>query len=60
MILVTTMGGQPQIVTFTLDALRRRGEAIDQVVVVYLAGAKRYQRAFQQLSAEFAGDRYDG
>lgn len=58
--LVATLGGQPQIVTFTLDALLQRGETITQVVVVYLASNPRYLRAYQLLAAEFAGDRYAG
>jgi CRISPR-associated protein Csx14 len=58
--LVATLGGQPQIVTFTLDELLRRGERITQVVVVYLANNPRYVQAYQLLAAEFIGDRYAG
>jgi len=39
--LVATLGGQPQIITFTLDLLLARGEQIDQVVIVYLASDLR-------------------
>ncbi len=58
--LIATLGGQPQIVTLTLDLLLERGERIDQVVVVYLAGNPRYQQAFRRLGGEFPGDRYAG
>ncbi len=58
--LVATLGGQPQIVTFTLDELLQRGERIHQVVVVYLANNPRYIQAYQRLAAEFTGDRYAG
>lgn len=54
------MGGQPQIVTFTLDLLLERAEPVDQVVVVYMASNPRYRQAFQTVSGEFAGDRYGG
>ncbi|MBU2611013.1 MAG: histidine kinase [Chloroflexi bacterium] len=56
--LVATLGGQPQIVTFTLDLLLAQGETIDQVVVVYLASGSRYREAYQRLSGEFIADRY--
>ena len=57
---VATLGGQPQILTFTLDLLLARGERVDQVLVVYLASSARYQEAFRKLSGEFPGDRYRG
>jgi len=57
--LVATLGGQPQIVTFTLDLLRSRCEVIDQVVIVYLASSPRYSQAYRLLMGEFIGDRYD-
>lgn len=34
--MIATLGGQPQVVTFALDALRARGYAIEQVILVYL------------------------
>jgi CRISPR-associated protein Csx14 len=55
---VCTLGGQPQIVTLTLDLLLARGEQIEQVIVMYLVANPRYAQAFQRLSGEFAGDRY--
>lgn len=58
--LVATLGGQPQVVTFTLDLLLARNEPVDQVVIVYLASGRRYQEAHRLLAGEFAGDRYAG
>lgn len=52
--LVTTLGGQPQIVTFLLDLLIERGEPINQVVVAHLGGNPRYQRSFELLRSEFS------
>ncbi len=57
-ILVATLGGQPQIITFTLDLLLAHGEPIEQVILISLAGNPRCQAAYQKLSAEFLGDRY--
>lgn len=58
--LVATLGGQPQIITFTMDLLRARGIKIDQVILVYLDGGPRYVQAFRKLMGEFAGDAYFG
>lgn len=55
---VATLGGQPQIITFTLDLLLARSEIIDQVVVIYLAGNPRYQDSFKRLQGEFAQGKY--
>jgi CRISPR-associated protein Csx14 len=58
-ILVTTMGGQAQVVTFALDWLLAQGEAIHEVIVLHLSpDDPRVQRALDQLAAEFPGDRY--
>lgn len=60
-ILVSTLGGQPQVVTFALDALLARGEPVDEVLVVHLAPADaRVGAALAKLAAEFPGDRYGG
>lgn len=56
--LIALLGGQPQVVTFTLDLLLARGETIDQVVIVYPDSNPRYQSAYSRLAQEFAGDRY--
>jgi CRISPR-associated protein Csx14 len=58
--LIATLGGQPQIITFTLDLLLARREPIDQVIVVYLASNPRYYQAYRRLMGEFVGDRYAG
>jgi CRISPR-associated protein Csx14 len=56
-ILLATMGGQPQIVTFTLDLLLRRNIPISEVNVVH-PSSPRINRAVQLLTDEFLGDRY--
>jgi CRISPR-associated protein Csx14 len=56
--LIALLGGQPQVVTFTLDLLLERGEKIDQVVIVYPASNPRYQEAYKRLAGEFTGDLY--
>jgi CRISPR-associated protein Csx14 len=58
--LLTTLGGQPQRITFMLDLLLARGEAIDQVKVIYIAPYRRSQVAFKRLAGEFKDDRYRG
>ncbi len=59
--LVATLGGQPQVITFALDALLARGEPIDEVVVMHLGPENpRFGRALQRLADEFAGERYGG
>ena len=39
--LIATLGGQPQVVTLTLDLLHRRGERIDEVIAVFPGGNAR-------------------
>ncbi len=58
--LVATLGGQPQVVTFTLDLLLARGEPVEQVIVVSLGGDQRYRQSYQRLAQEFQGDVYRG
>jgi len=56
---LVTMGGQAQVVTFALDALLARGVEVATVLVLHLSPADpRVRRALAQLSAEFAGERY--
>jgi len=58
-VLLSTMGGQAQVVTFALDALLAQGEEIEQVVVLHLSPDDvRVQRALIQLGQEFADDLY--
>jgi len=56
--LVATLGGQPQIVTYTLDLLLRRGIPIYEVIVVYPASSPFIQQSLERLNAEFVEDRY--
>jgi CRISPR-associated protein Csx14 len=58
-VMVATLGGQPQVVTFALDALLARGIGVDEVVVVHPAG-ERYRRSLRRLAEAFPGDRYQG
>ncbi|NOZ29565.1 MAG: histidine kinase [Chloroflexi bacterium] len=59
--LIATLGGQPQVVTFALDALLARGEPVREVIVVHLsADDDRLRRSLARLSEEFAGERYRG
>lgn len=56
--LIALLGGQPQVVTFTLDLLLARGEKIDQVVILYPDSNSRYRNAYLRLAGEFTGDLY--
>lgn len=57
--LVATLGGQPQVVTFTLDLLLRRGFPIRDVIVIHpCASRERLQHSLERLSAEFVSDQY--
>ncbi len=58
--LVATLGGKPQVVTFTLDLLLQQNIPISEVIVVHLATAQdpRIERSIQLLKNEFRGDRY--
>lgn len=55
---VATLGGQPQIVTFTLDLLLKRGIPISEVIVVYPAASPHIQESLKRLRAEFAKGYY--
>lgn len=57
--LVATLGGQPQIVTFTLDLLLRRNIPISEVIVVHPQPSQpRLQHSLECLNREFSGDHY--
>ncbi len=56
--LVATLGGQPQVVTFTLDLLLKRGIPIYEVIVVHPAASPHIQQSLERLNAEFIDDRY--
>lgn len=58
---VTTLGGQPQIVTLALDALQASGEVINDLIVVHLAlDNPRYQASHQRLAETLASSPYCG
>jgi CRISPR-associated protein Csx14 len=58
-ILLATLGGQPQIVTFTLDRLLRN-YPISEVIVIHPNAplGSRLQRSLKRLSEEFTNDYY--
>lgn len=57
---VATLGGQPQVVTFAVDALLE-DYAISEVIVLHLSSAdRRTAGALDRLAAEFKGDQYRG
>ena len=57
--MVATLGGQPQLITFALDALLQRGEPIVEVVVLYLGrNSPRINSSLTKLAQEFVGDVY--
>jgi CRISPR-associated protein Csx14 len=57
-ILLATLGGQPQVVTFTLDLLLQRGIPIQDVIIVHPANYPHLEQAVDRISAEFPGDMY--
>ncbi len=57
--MIATLGGQPQVITFALDALLDRGEPILEVVVIHLAPSDpRTRRAIECLHHEFPNGFY--
>lgn len=60
-IMVATVGGQPQVVTFALDSLLSMGHVVDEVILLHMAtGNSRYRSALQKIVAEFHNDSYRG
>lgn len=59
-VLVATLGGQPQIITFTLDLLLEKGYPIRDVFVLHprTASQPRLKHAIACLKAEFVGKSY--
>ena len=58
-ILVATLGGQPQIVTFTLDLLLQAPYPISSVIVLHpKASHARLRHALERVSAEFSSNYY--
>src|SRR5437763_8370411 len=57
--LIATLGGQPQVVTFTLDLLLEQGFPIREVYVIHPeASQPRLHRSLTLLTGAFAGDCY--
>ena len=57
--LLATLGGQPQVVTFTLDLLLRRAIPISEVIVIHPEAAQPdLQHSLECLNAEFLADCY--
>ena len=59
-VLVATLGGQPQIITFTLDLLLKKGYPIRDVFVLHprTVSQPRLKHALTCLKAEFVGKPY--
>lgn len=59
-VLVATLGGQPQIITFTLDLLLQVDYPISKVIVVHpkASPGSRLQNALDKLHREFTDDYY--
>ncbi|HYK85961.1 MAG TPA: CRISPR-associated ring nuclease [Ktedonobacteraceae bacterium] len=59
-VLLATLGGQPQVVTFTLDLLLQKGFPISEVMVIHpKASQPRLQRSLTRLSNEFVGNYFN-
>lgn len=58
--MVATLGGQPQVVTFALDALLAQGVPVERLVVLYLSSGERTQRSLDRLALELDGGSYCG
>src|SRR5713226_3350729 len=57
--LLATLGGQPQVVTFTLDLLLRRAIPISEVIVIHPEAAQPdLHHSLECLNAEFLADCY--
>lgn len=56
--MVATLGGQPQVVTFALDALLAQDVPIEHVVVFYLSADAKGQLSLDRLLAEFNAGYY--
>lgn len=60
-ILIATLGGQPQIITFALDALLAQGEPITQLYLLHLTPTSvRWQQSLHKVLAEFSQQHYHG
>lgn len=58
---IATLGGQPQVVTFALDALLAQQVPVTELIVLHFApAAPRLQDALTKLAGEFTGGHYGG
>ncbi|GHO88889.1 CRISPR-associated ring nuclease [Dictyobacter formicarum] len=57
-VLLATLGGQPQVVTFTLDLLLKEFPISTVMVLHPSTTTEKLQRSYNQLQAEFTGDHY--
>jgi CRISPR-associated protein Csx14 len=59
---IATVAGGPQIVTFALDELLRRGETVDEVIAVHLSpqADPLIGEGLSKLAAEFSDNGYQG
>lgn len=59
--MVATVGGQPQVVTFALDAFLAQGLAVRELILLYLAPQQpRLQNALYKLNSEVGQGYYAG
>lgn len=57
--LIATLGGQPQVVTFALDALLAQQISISELIVLHFAPtSNRLHGSLSKLASEFEGGRY--
>lgn len=57
--LICTLGGQPQVVTFALDALLADGIPVNECIVLHLADDnQRIKHALHKVASEFVNGRY--
>lgn len=61
-VLVATLGGQPQVITFTLDLLLRQGYPVSEVIVLHprASSPSRLYDTVMRLHTEFTGGAYPG
>ena len=60
-VMVSTLAGQPQVVTFALDSLLAQGEPISEVILLHLDPKnERLQNSLTKLRGEFQGNQYKG
>lgn len=58
--MVATLGGQPQVVTFALDALLDQGIPVTRLLLLYLPTDEVVERSLERLEPELGGGTYRG